>query len=472
MVLTQALAGFMLLVLQAPPAAPAAPGPERKLPGQEISLEPLAEGEAARVLDSSLSFEELDELLIARRAMGPTGRDALRHLLKTQLLARLAKEGKVEISTKELDAESKKFEADLVAAGEAKHLKEYLERTGVAADVFREHLRLALVQKLLTRRALGIPEGQEVNGEKQEMWLNQVLDQRGAQLPPPPWTDGIAARCGDMQVTTAEFLKYLHLLLPSDDVRDDCFQLLLQRRARARMPDLSNEALAKAVEVEIERRRRETARDKRYDGMSYDQLMAAQGLAPGFLPKDPAIVIAALATLWVDRSMGDQGLRAAYAKEREFFDGHFGEAIDASMILLRAAELPNQLIPRDFPSADRELSSLKAGIQSYEQFAKLAREHTEETATREKGGHIGFVTRADVRLPVQVRDALFLAKPGTDGTAVVGPVRIQGGVCLLWVGVRRPAPSWDEMSVNVHREMRKRFLEEVLPRDRLRTYLD
>ena len=471
-VVTQALAGFTLLVLQAAPQAPAAPAPERKLPAQEISLEPLAKGEAARALDSSLSFAELDELLIARRAMGATGRDALKHLLKTQLLARLAIESKVVITPEELEAKSKEIEARIVAAGEAKNLAQYLERTGVAADVFREHLRLAMVQALLAKRALGIPEDQEINDEKQEMWLNQLLDQRGAQLPPPPWTDGIAARCGDLQVKATEFLEYLHFLLPEDDVREDCFQLLLQRRARARMPDLSNEALAKAVEVELDRRRRETERDKRYGGMSYEQLMAAQGLAPGFLPRDPAIVIAALATLWVDRSMGDKGLRAAYAKERESFDGRFGEAIDTHMILLRAAELPNQLIPRDFPAADRELSTMKASIKSFEDFAKLARERSEETSTKETSGHLGFVTRADERLPAAVRDALFLAKPGADGTAVAGPVRIQGGVCLFWVGVRRPAPSWEEMSVNVHREFRKRFLDEVLPRESLRTYLD
>jgi hypothetical protein len=329
-----------------------------------------------------------------------------------------------------------------------------------------------MVQEILARRALGIAEGEEVNGEKQEMWLNQVLEQRGAEFPPPPWADGIAARCGDMQVREAQFLEYLRVLLPNDDLREDCFQLLLEKRARARMPDLSEEALAKAVEAELDRRRHDTERDPRYRGMSYEQVMAVQGLQPAFLRQDPSIVIAALANLWVDRSMNDAALRAAYTKERDAFDGRFGEAIDARMIFLRAANLPNQLIPRDFPAADRELSTWKAGLRTLEDFAKLARERSEEPGSRDQDGRIGFVTRADDRLPVEIRDALFTAKPAADGTAVVGPVRVQAGCCLLWVGLRRPAPSWEEMSTHVHREMRKRFLEDVMQREAMRTYLD
>jgi hypothetical protein len=35
---------------------------------------------------------------------------------------------------------------------------------------------------------------------------------------------------------------------------------------------------------------------------------------------------------------------------------------------------------------------------------------------------------------------------------------------LLWFGARRPAPSWETMASHVHRELRKRFVDEVLPR--------
>jgi hypothetical protein len=43
---------------------------------------------------------------------------------------------------------------------------------------------------------------------------------------------------------------------------------------------------------------------------------------------------------------------------------------------------------------------------------------------------------------------------------------------LLWLGERRPGASWDTMQKHVHRELRKRFVEEVLPRSRLSTQFE
>lgn len=467
-----AFAWMVMLALQAAPAGPAVKPPAKADGATQPALPPLAKDEAARAGETGLSFAELDELLIGRRAMGPEGRETLKHLLNTKVLARLAQESKLVITKQELYQRSKDIEARIVASGEAGNLQQYLEHSGVELDVFRDHLKLAMIQETLARRALGTPAGEELNGEKQEMWLSQILEQRGAQFPPPPWPDGTAARCGDLEVKVKEFLEFLHLLLPPKDVREDCFQALLLKRIRARMPDLAPEALNKAVDAELDRRRHDTDIDPRYRGLKYEQVMAAQGVQPAYLRLDPAVVIAALATLWVDRSQGDAGLRASYAKERDFFDGRFGEAIDARMIFLRATPLPNQLIPRDFAAADRDLVAWKSTIKNVDDFGKLAHERSEEKATGEKDGRLGYVTRGGDGLPVELRDALFLAKPAADGTALVGPVHVQGGSCLLWVGLRRPAPGWEEMSANVHRELRKRFLDDALTREGVRTYLD
>ncbi|HUR28709.1 MAG TPA: peptidylprolyl isomerase, partial [Planctomycetota bacterium] len=422
--------------------------------------------------ETSLSFAELDEVLIGRRAMGESGRQVLNHLLDTKLLARLAVESKLVVTAGEIDARCKEVEAEIVASGAAKSLKEYLESSGVPMDVFRDTLKLAMIHETLARRALDTPAGEKLNGEKQEMWLAQVKEQRGAQLPPPPWPDGIVARCGDLEVKVVDLLDLLRVMLPADDLREDCYQLLLLKRIRARMPDLAPEAQAKAVDAEIERRKREFESQPRNRGLKYEQAMGAQGLQAAYLRQDPAVQIAALATLWVDRSQGDNGLRETYTKEREYFDGHYGEAVDSRMIFLNATTLPNQLLPRDFQAAERQLEGWKSDIKTVDDFGKLAREHSEEKNTREKDGRLGYIARGDERLPAEIREALFTAKPGADGTAVVGPVRIQGGVCLLWVGLRRPAPGWEEMAANVHRELRKRFLEGLLARESMRTYLD
>jgi len=57
-----------------------------------------------------------------------------------------------------------------------------------------------------------------------------------------------------------------------------------------------------------------------------------------------------------------------------------------------------------------------------------------------------------------------LALPEAQAGGLVGPLRLANGSCLLWVGRRRPKPSWDVMSAYVRAELRRRFVEDVLPR--------
>jgi hypothetical protein len=55
---------------------------------------------------------------------------------------------------------------------------------------------------------------------------------------------------------------------------------------------------------------------------------------------------------------------------------------------------------------------------------------------------------------------------------LIGPVRSQGGVMLAWVGERRASPAWDVMASYVHRELRKRFMDEALKSSEVTTFLD
>ena len=65
------------------------------------------------------------------------------------------------------------------------------------------------------------------------------------------------------------------------------------------------------------------------------------------------------------------------------------------------------------------------------------------------------------------------AAPADDAKKrIIGPVRNKSGAVLLWLGDRRPAPTWNEMKENVHRDLRRVFLEEVLPKSSVRTFRD
>ncbi len=100
---------------------------------------------------------------------------------------------------------------------------------------------------------------------------------------------------------------------------------------------------------------------------------------------------------------------------------------------------------------------------------------TLDALTREQGGEMGWVTRGLASVPEAIRArafrALTEAKGPVHGT-ILGPVRMQGACLLLCLGERRPAPSWETMSRNVHGELRRRFLDGVVPKSSVATWSD
>jgi len=426
---------------------------------------------AAHALDSTLSWAEFDDLLLNRHAMSEAGRAALKHLMRARLLDRLGQESKLKVPEADIDRRSADIEKEMAASGEAKTLDEYLAKSHITRATFRDFLRLAIVQETLARRALGIAPDKPINAEQQELWLDQVVEQRGSQTPSPPWADGVAGRCGDIAIRASDFLKHLVLQIEDTQIRDDCFQALLAKRMRARMPDLSGEANDRAIDAELARRRADVEREPKYKGMKFEQIMAAQGVLLESLRRDPAIVVSALAHVWVDRTYGDEGLRRVYAEERALFDKRHGEAFETRVIFLRAAKLTNQLNPRSYEDAELELRKLLPVIKTRADFERLAKTRSEDTNSRDKGGLLGFVAPGDESAPESLRAAIFQGEH-VDGEHVSGPVRLANGVVLVWVGARRPAPGWDEMAVHVHNELRRRFMDECLARKELITYLD
>ncbi len=425
---------------------------------------------AASARGAELSWSEFEALVLERHAMSPVGRDALRHLVRARVLERLANESKLEIGARELNERMAELENDVKRSGEAGSLDEYLAAKRVSRAKFLEFLRLGMVQERLARRALGVPDNRQVNAEQQEMWLDQIVQQRGLQTPPPPWNDGVVARCGDLEVRLPQYLPHLIEQLTADDIAEDCHRALLAKLALARMPDLSNEALERALDSELVRRRDAALSDPKTKGLSFEQMLASQGLTLISLRNDPAVRVAALAQLWVERNFGEAGLRRVYEQERALFDARFGEAYETRVIFLRAAKFTNDLNRRSFEDAERELARLGQQIRTRDDFERFAKLRSEDSASRERGGLLGLVTSGDENAPEALRDALFIGAGGEE--RLVGPVRIPTGVLLAWAGPKRPAPGWETMREHVHNELRRRFIEETLPQTDVVTFLD
>lgn len=451
-------------------SAPRAQDPARP---ELAALPELPEGTVA-IADglAPVTIAELDETLLWRHALTQPGRAALRQLLEVRVLAALAATHEIVVSPADLNARFAALDAEARQSGQAGGLEGYLTETGVERAQFREYLRLAIIHERLTRRALGLAAEAQVTAEQQETWLKSELEGRPYTEEPFPYAEGVVARSGDVTISRAEYIEHVRSQIDAEVMRETCYLMLLERAVRRRVPDLSEAGVQSALEAELARRRVEAGDDPRYQGVTYEQLLEAKGLSLDALRRDPAIRSAALAHQFVDRSFNEAALRATYEKERDFFDGLFGHGVEVRALMLNATERPNELLPRSFEDADARLLELKRQVESQADFERLVKDVSDDRATRERGGLLGTVTRGNVQLPELLRAQIFEyleAHPGDVGGAVLGPYRLPGGSVLLQLGARRPAPTWDGMRENVHRELRRRFLEGCLERKAVTT---
>jgi hypothetical protein len=418
---------------------------------------------------ATLERAALEATLLERYAYGETGRELLDLLLKARLLDALAAAGGIRVGEGEVTRRWKELEKRSLAGGQA--LADEMQRRRLTPEQFREFLRLAILQERLTRAELGIPERSEVSGDQQEIWLQQEIGARGLEiLPPARGLDGILARCGEVRVTRAEFATFLRERLGAGDVLETAWHLLLLRAIEQRMPDLAPAARERALDEELARRRRKHAAE--FPSISFEQRLGATGRTLAGLRADPSVAIAALSRLWVDRTSGADGLRRTFEAEREAFEARYGEAVRAALLFRLAGRFVNDLCPRTFEQAEHELGALAGRLAGRAEFAAEVARLSEEPVTRKQEGDLGWVTRGDARVWRELREALFhhLETGGTipEGGRCLGPVRLESGatgVALLWASEVRPSPGWEEMSEHVHEELRRRFLESLVPRD-------
>jgi hypothetical protein len=457
-------------------AAPVLAAPWAPVQEEVPVVDPLPPGVVALAEGlAPVTLAELDETILWRHALTQQGRAALRELLNVRLIGLLGKERGIEVAPAELNARFAELDAEARQSGQTGGLEAFLAESGVTKEQFREFLRLAIVHERLTRAALGLAKDAPVTSEQQTEWLEGELEKRGYAEEPFPYTEGVVARTGDLAIPRADYIGHIRSQIEAEVLRETCYLMLLERAVRRRLPDLSDEGVVRALDEELARRRVEAGDDPRYKGITYEQLLEAKGLSLEALRRDPAIRSAALAHMFVDRANDETKLRATYEAEREFFDGLFGQGVELNAIMLNATERPNELLRRTFEDADARLREVKRQIESPADFERIAREVSDDRATRERGGAIGVITRGNVQLSELVRKPVFEHldnNPGDVTGTVLGPFRIAGGSVLVMLGARRPAPTWEEMREHVHRELRRRFLEDCLDRKAFRSIFD
>jgi hypothetical protein len=413
------------------------------------------------------SLDEVERVLLNRYGASSIGQDLLDLLLKAQLLEALAEEEGIQIGPRDVAQRWTELDKQTRAAGLVGGILAEIESKGFTPEEFREFLRVAIIQERLARQALGIADDDAVTGDQQEVWLEQEMATRGFERPAPPWPEGFVARCGQVEVGVDDYADFLRRRLPRNQISETCWHVLLMKGLEGRMPDLAPAALDRAIDADIARRRAEHVLE--YPQISYEQRLGATGRTIQSLREDPSVRIAALSRIWVDRNHGTDGLRKTYEDERAFFDGRFGTAVHTDMLFLVAGRFANELVKRTYENADEELERIVSRVGNTDDFAALAGQLSEEPNSKEKDGELGWITSADPRYPKPLCAAVFEVvntggKIPIEGRAV-GPVHLDTGSTMLWVSGIRESPSWEVMSEHVHEELRRRFMEDVMPRN-------
>lgn len=143
-------------------------------------------------------------------------------------------------------------------------------------------------------------------------------------------------------------------------------------------------------------------------------------------------------------AVGEDELRALYQQNLRTLDAE--AKVQARQILLAvpAAALPQQVASRR-ALAEQLAKRLASGAD----FAQLARQYSDDAATRAKGGDLGTLSRGT--LPATVEDAVFAAKAGQ----LLGPLATPRGFYLLQVTQR------EESAARPFEEVREQLRDQL-----------
>jgi len=194
-------------------------------------------------------------------------------------------------------------------------------------------------------------------------------------------------------------------------------QRLILQAARARNVDVGDAQIS----AEVERITREVGGEQ-----AFQNVLAQRNLTMTDVRRILrfSLAVRALLPLVAKVDVSDAEVRRAFEERRASFDQP--EQVRASHILIRAN-------PEQEERAKQTILLIQGRLARGEKFADLARQYSEDPGSKERGGDLGFIARAN--LDPAFAAAAFSATPGQ----VTGPVKSQFGYHLILVHERRAA---------------------------------
>lgn len=385
------------------------------------------------------------------------GREATDLLVDAELTRRAAQRAGCMPTPQEVEPYWRALQEQLRAAGHSPADFPAIRNTG--REQWLADLAVQVAQERLVRNELRLGAEEEVSPDMLKLWLQEERRRVGVVTDQDELPAGAAAKVGETQIPLID-LGLLLLRTSEDHERDKYVQQVIRLQlveALGRRHDV--ELTAADLDAAIATRRAEIAREPRYGGMSYEQLLQTEGMTIAALRELRVFRAQVLLDKVAAKLFPAGELLAELQRDRQHVLDLVGPRRHLGTILVRALEEPNGLVPRDFAAAERHLQEVTRRLDE-ETFANVAAIESEDPRTKGAGGDAGWHRRRSGELPDALLAAAFALAPGE----VSAPVRTEEGVWLVKVFAVDPPPT-DEQLVARLRQYKSLELSQQLVRE-------
>ncbi len=332
------------------------------------------------------------------------GKAACAQLVKSELVRRHATKSGCWPTHEAVQQRWSELKAQMKAAGRDVDKEPSFQNTG--EKVLLDYLAIDLAHEQIVRRELSLGADEEVSPAMLELWIKEARERAKVIDDPDQLPLGTAAKIGDDGLP---LLALGMLLLRSSDQEElDKFirQVVALDGIEQAARESGVEASPEDLQRELELRRSMAGKDPRYGGLSFEQLLRAQGLTPEWLAQSRVFRAQTLQKKLIAKLHPRQQLVARLASDRATELQRFGPRRNLAILFVRALDEPNALVPNTFEKAMERLQTVRKRLET-EPFATVARIESDDAATKMRGGDCGWVARKGRDLPEPVLEAAW-----------------------------------------------------------------
>ncbi|MFQ5507640.1 MAG: SurA N-terminal domain-containing protein, partial [Planctomycetota bacterium] len=394
-------------------------------------------------------------LELARRHRGkPLGKEALDHLVEKRIVELEAKARKVDFSDAEIDARIQFIRRQLEASEQS--LDSLIRSKGMTRTEFRNYVKLSLLHEHLARKDLALGPEERLDPAQQRLWVDGLRRAHRLVTDPAKLPAGVCARVDGEELSLRKLGQVMDANLAPEDRRAILQQMVAYRLLQAECAKRELSVTKALVEAEIQERRKAFRKNRSFEGLSFEDLLRAQGRTLDDLKRGEAFQAQLLVALLGEALHPAKAIREDFDKNPRQWHGRVGVSRHGFRIFVRAK-------PERSPEEARALcEKLAKRARDLGSFQALARSYSEDVASRARGGDLGFLHREHPRHGKALLKALFALPIGKVSAPVEDRVGDKQGYSLLFLTELKPAPTGEALERAIRRWKMTKYLEQLL----------